>query len=281
MTDHLTRCAVVAALLGASGAAHASFALYGVNSKATSTTLHGTGDRQLNQLGFVGNSTLFTDADLTRFDGGSLVCNKGPYSWADEAQRDMNTKSHGCWANPDRADVSSPFTGEAGSTGRLNEVFGSPLGYKNLSWIIDGEDNRTYTLDLHLSALNHFTVDSDPSTIEFAFLERGGNSDIAVQGITGFDDNGMPILTPAIVITRKQTTRAGWTLNTLEIGGAQQVEGAGLSLPSEWGTLVGVRLENRKGFNGPDIVAVAMIPTPGSAALAGLAGLLVVRRRRA
>lgn len=282
MQFHTCGSAALAVLSMFAGSAQA-VTIYGVDQSKTSTSLQlSAGDRKLDRLSFIGSSTVFTDADLTRFNDGVLTTKKGTWGWDDEISRDKR-KGSSLWVNPDRADVSSPFTGETSqrSSGTLHEVFGSDtMGFKNLSWIIDAEEKRTYSLDLYLSEDNRFAPDNDPTTLEFAVLERGANSDIGVQGIIGVDSAGAPILTDPILISRRQLTATGWTLNTLEVRKAQKVGGAGLSLPSEWGTLMGIRLMSNKGYKGADIVGVAMIPTPGSLALTGIAGMFAARRRR-
>lgn len=270
----------ILAILGVAGSASAAINTYAVTSAGTSTTLFASGDRRLNTLAFSGSSTLMTNADFVRFTGGKLVSNKGPFGWNQLGDRDMSTAGNATDGNPDRADLSTPLTGEASSKGAISEVFGSSLGYKNLSWIVDGEDSGAYTLDLFLNNVSAFTPDSNASTVELAVLERGGNSDFSIAGITGFTLSGDPILTAAYHVLRSQTGYAGWTLDTLEIADAQNVNGVGLSLPHEWGQVLGVRISAVSSDNGPDIVAVGMIPSPGAVSLAGAAGLLAAGRRR-
>lgn len=280
MRLHAMSCAITCALITTAGSAHAGMTVHPVNVTVTSSTLMSSGDRCIDRLGFFGSSTSFTDADFTRFASGALTDSTGSFNWNTSVQRGLGQKSK-LWAvTPDRADVATRLSGEPESTGTLGEIFGDSLGYKNLSWAIDGKSKRTYTLDLILSRDNNFTPDNDPNTVELAFLERGGDSDVAIYGITGFDDSGAPILTAPFTVSRQQTTATGWSLDTLRTRRAQRVEGAGLSLPSEWGTVIGVRLENQKRFNGADIVGVAMVPTPGATALLGLAGLITTRRQR-
>jgi hypothetical protein len=269
----------VLSVLAASGSAFAAVTPYAVSSSGTSTTLFGSGDRRLETLAFSGSGSVMTNADFVRFSGGRLEGNAGPFGWNAAIDRDMDTSGHAFEANPDRADLSTPLTGEANSEGAISEVFGSPLGYKNLSWIIDGEGFGPYTLDLYLNNVSAFTPDANDASVELAVLERGGNSDFSIQGIIGFGNSG-PILTPAYHVLRSQTGYAGWTLNTLEIGDNQNVNGIGLSLPQEWGQLLGVRISAVESDSGPDIVAVGMVPSPGAVTLAGAAGLLAFGRRR-
>lgn len=282
MRLHAMSCAITCALItAAAGSAHAAtIAVHPINLSTTSSMLSPAGDRCLTSMSFLGSSTTFTDANFTRFNAGALTDATGSFTWDSSVERGVGQRSR-LWAcTPDRADLATRLSGEPDATGTLGEVFGKSLGYKNLSWIIDGKSKRTYTLDLALSRENFFTPDNDPSTVELSILERGGDSDVAIYGITGYNESGAPILTAPYILTRKQTTPAGWSLDTLRTSRSQRVEGAGISLPSEWGTVIGIRLENQKKFNGADIVGVGIIPAPGSAALLGLAALTATKRRR-
>lgn len=266
-----------AALILASGATSASTIQYGANAAATTTTLHG-GNREMNAMGFTSSPTVFTGGNFLNFTDGSLSNNIGTFGWSAPIPRDMNSSNNNS-GNPDRADSASAYTGEAGSTGTLAEVFGPfGTGYKNLSHIIDGEDNGSWTLDLLFAAGQTLSADANDSTIELAVLERGINSDFNIYGITAGRTFTAPIFVP-----RANVADAGWTLDTLEIDGAQHVGGVGLSLDSSWTNLIGFRIESQSAFNGPDIVAVATaspIPAPGSIALLSLGGLFAKRRRR-
>jgi hypothetical protein len=246
---------------------------YGADQALTSSTLNG-GDRALQTLRFAGSATVVTGADFLRFNNGSLTNNVGTYGWNTPIPSDLSDA--GAYSgNPDRADSATPFASEGAGAGTLADVFG-PFsgGYKNMSYLIDGEDNGAWTLDLFLAGLV-LSADADASTVELAIVERGLNSDISVRGIRA--DHS---LTEAFLVTRGSFASAGWSLNSLEIGGAQAVGAVGLSLDASWTNLVGFRFEAASGMNGPDLVGVAVVPAPGSAALMGLGGLLAVRRRR-
>lgn len=270
-------------ILAASSAASAHVVIYGVDSSRTLSTLHG-GDRELNRMGFLGgSSTIFTGANFLRWDGGSLTTGQTSSGWTDPIQRDVEF-SNIYDANPDRADDASLYAGEAAGTGTLKEVFGPFLGgpsagYKNMSWIVDGEDDKGYTLDLLFAKGLSLVPDNDDSTVELTVLERNGNSDFRVQGILA---NGS--ISQSELITRDMTQSTGWNLDSLEINGGQRVSGVGISLGDEWAGIVGIRiLVSGDTDNGPDIVAVGtsdLVPAPGAIALLGLAAGTLVRRRR-
>ncbi|QOJ00071.1 MAG: hypothetical protein HRU70_06045 [Phycisphaeraceae bacterium] len=267
----------VTVAVGIAGSAFAGPTFHAVDKNKTSTVMHG-GNRELTSLGFVGLGEQWTGANFLHWHDGRLTNNVGTYGWNQEIPRDVNGDDD-VSGNPDRADSASAFFGEAGRTGTLREVFGPFNGYKNMSYIIDGEDNGSWTLDLFFAAGIRLNADDRADTVEIALLERGGNSDLRIIGIRADGS-----LTDPVMMLRGNTAQAGWTLDTLEIGGAQQVHGLGISLDSSWQDIVGFRFEARNGMNGPDLVAVGvtnnLVPTPGALALAGLGGLMLGRRRR-
>ncbi len=259
----------------------ASFALgsvdfHAVSSGSTSSVLHG-GDRELTALGFVSSPSAWDGSNFLHWTSGSLTNNLGTYGWTDAVARDMGG-SNTITGNPDRADGATSFGGEGGGTGTLAEVFGSFGGYKNMSWIVDGEDNGAWTLDLFLTAGQWLDADGDSGSVELAILERGGNSDLSIRGIRGDGS-----LTGAISMLRGSTGNTGWSLDTLEIDGNQQVKGVGISLDASWQNIVGFRFEAANGMNGPDLVGVgitnSLVPSPGALALLG-AAMIIGRRRR-
>ena len=260
------------------GFASAGTAFYAASSAGTTSILHG-GNRELDTISFTGAANTMSGADFLNFHDGSLTNNIGTYGWNAAIPRDVNS-SNNVSGNPDRADTASPFVGEVGKTGTLREVFGAFNGYKNMSYIIDGEDNASWTLDLLFGGNTLFNADSNLRTADLAILERGGNSDLRIRGIRADGS-----LTDSIMMLRASTGKTGWTLDTLEIGGAQNVVGVGISLDASWQNLKGFRFEAAPGMNGPDLVAVGvsttrLVPAPASAMAIGLAGTLAGRRRR-
>lgn len=264
---------------GLASAASAHVVTYGVDSSRTVTTLFG-GDRRLDRMGFLGGATnTFTGGDFLRWDNGALTNNIGTHGWNTPILSDFENNNQ-YDANPDRADNASPFADEANKKAKLSEVFGPfSTGYKNMSWIIDGEDDKGYTLDLLFPKGQFLVPDDDDKTVEVTILERNGNSDFRVQGIKADGSIGESQL-----ITRDKTEAAGWDLDSLEIKGPQKVSGVGLSLGDEWTGIVGIRiLVVGATDNGPDIIGIGTtnpVPAPGALVLSGLAGMIVSRRRR-
>ena len=273
--------AAAVSVAAASMSALAAPTIYAANAGTTSSTLHG-GDRELNRLGFVGTSSTMTGGDFLRWNDGKLTNNAGTFGWTDLVPRDVNS-ANVYTGNPDRSDGSTPLPTEAGKKCTMKDVFGSFNGYKNMSYIIDGEDNGAYCFDLLYSNGHTISADNSASTVELSILERGGNSDFNVYGIRA---DGL--LTSAMLVSRSKGGKVGWKLDTLEIAGAQDVFGFGISLDASWTNLKGFRIEAKNGVNGPDIVAVGtgatlpppLVPAPGALGVLGLAGLVAGRRRR-
>ena len=276
--SYIKMISVVSVVALQAGLASAGTAFYAANSAGTTSILHG-GNRELASISFTGAANTFSGADFLNFHDGKLTNNVGTYGWNTAIPRDVNG-SNNVSGNPDRADTATAFVGEAGKTGTLREVFGDFNGYKNMSYIIDGEDNGSWTLDLRFGGSTVFNADSNLRTADLAILERGGNSDLRIRGIRADGS-----LTDSIMMLRGSTGATGWTLDTLEIGGPQTVVGVGISLDPTWKNLVGFRFEAAPGMNGPDLVAVgvstsSLVPAPGSALVLGMAGTFAARRRR-
>lgn len=282
----MNRFAIAGFLTISAGALTASAAptIYAAKSAGTTTVLHG-GDRELTSLAFSGTSSILTGADFLRWNSGSLTNNAGTFGWTDLVPRDVNS-ANVYTGNPDRSDASTPMPAEASKKGTMRDVFGSfggPTPYKNMSYIIDGEDSGAYHFDLLFAAGQRLSADNDGSTVELSILERGGNSDFNVYGI-----NADGSLTGPMFVNRSTGGSAGWSIDTLEIGGTQAVVGFGISLDAAWQNLKGFRIEAKNGFNGPDIVAVGtsqtspspIVPAPASIGLLGALSVLGCGRRR-
>lgn len=132
------------------------------------------------------------------------------------------------------------------------------LGNNNLNKILDTEDAGAFTLDLFFDSL----IQNDNSGLDsLFFFERGMNSNMFIQAL---DSDGNTIgnqlllqgrdkrlskqfrknLTNDNVTIRDTQEKAGYRINTKEIGGAQDVGSWGVSLEDELGvdSLVGVQI---------------------------------------
>lgn len=148
------------------------------------------------------------------------------------------------------------------------------LNNNNLNNIIDTEDTGNFAMNLFFE-----------ESIDQVFLwERGRNSKLALQAI---DAEGNTLGSLVELDYSSEWDYAGYDIDTMEIGDAQQVGSMGVSL-DDFGlssSIAGLRVVSESGFNGPDwklMGAKRKVPEPS--AMAGLSlmmgGLLLRRRRR-
>ncbi len=139
------------------------------------------------------------------------------------------------------------------------------LGNLNLNNIVDTED----------TGVSVFELSFDGPVNTFYLFERGINSAFTVEAL---DATGAVI--DNFRISQDLWTNAGYSIDTTEIGGAQQVGSYGLTLDQ---SISKVRIiSNGAMDNGPDYkIVAAQVPEPGSmAALALLGGAALVAKRR-
>jgi hypothetical protein len=147
------------------------------------------------------------------------------------------------------------------------------LGNRNLNSIIDGEDDADSSLDLFFAQ----------PTNRLFFFERGdgpnghGNSDLMVDLINASGTS----LGLSYLITRDFWQSAGYSIDTTEISGAQNVGSYGLSYS---GLIAGIRVSSKSDYNGPDFKVVGAYENrsvPAPSMLLGLGGLAVTQIRKA
>lgn len=139
------------------------------------------------------------------------------------------------------------------------------LGNLNLNNIVDTED----------TGVSVFELAFDGPVNTFYLFERGINSAFTVEAL---DATGAVI--DNFRISQDLWANAGYSIDTTEIGGAQQVGSYGLKLAQ---SVSKVRIiSNGFADNGPDYkIVAAQVPEPSSmAALALLGGAALVAKRR-
>ncbi|MBD2501975.1 exosortase-dependent surface protein XDP2 [Anabaena azotica] len=165
------------------------------------------------------------------------------------------------------------------------------LGNNNLNNIIDTEDNGAFDINVFFG--DEGVGRSSEGFDNLFFYERGKNSKIRVQAL---DVDGNLIGT-AFTITEDLWGDAGYSIDTLEITGAQEVGSYGVSfdqlgLDDSVNRIYGLKLTALNGtgdnaFNGPDFKVFAgtyvagTVPEPTTIlGLGSVAALALVRRRR-
>ena len=115
------------------------------------------------------------------------------------------------------------------------------LGTNNLNNIIDTEDSGSFQIDLNFDhAMDNLLV-----------WERGMNSDLGIQALDA-DGN---LIGNYLKINRSDWVYAGYSIDTLEIGGEQKVGSLGVNFMADLGVsgpVSSVRFFSESGFNGPD-----------------------------
>jgi hypothetical protein len=164
-------------------------------------------------------------------------------------------------ASTDRGDnASSPSNPNEKPT---NEQIADFLGNRNLNNIIDTEDNGSFNMDIFFDK----SIKADNTGLDNLFFwERGRNSDLQIQAL---DANGN-LIGNALTLFRADQGRAGFSIDTTEISGAQAVGTWGVNLAQLGVTeLKGLKLISTASFNGPDFKVVART-TPEPGAMLGL-----------
>jgi hypothetical protein len=139
------------------------------------------------------------------------------------------------------------------------------LANNNLNNIIDGED---------AAAGAGMKIFFNQPTNHLFFFERGGNSDLTVNLINADGSLGADY-----ILNRGDFRDAGFSIDTMEIFGAQKVVSRGLRHSQN---IFGVKLTAHAGSNGPDFKVVGAnvpVPTPSMFLGLGLMAWKTLKRR--
>ncbi|HEY9853249.1 MAG TPA: exosortase-dependent surface protein XDP2 [Leptolyngbyaceae cyanobacterium] len=241
-----------------------------------SVTQNGVTINKFNLINEAKGNILFNDTiKLSGKDGETANPNAGGYN--------NNTGA----ASTDRGDNASKPNGleVSGVKDPTMPEIATYLGNQNMNNIIDTEDDGAFEMNLFFT----YMLQQDNKGLDNVFIwERGKNSDIVVQAI---DEKG-DIIGNYLKLNRGDQASAGYQIDTLEIGGAQNVGSWGVSL-SQLGvaSAAGIRIKTENAFDGPDFKIMARLndnpvlrkQAPEPATMIGLgviASSLAVSRRR-
>lgn len=160
-------------------------------------------------------------------------------------------------------DVVAPGITASGLVDPTPEQIRDNLANNNLNSIVDTEEDGNFTLDLDFGQV-----------IDTLFLwERGGNSSLELQAL---DVNGT-LIGSAVTVDSSTFDSAGFSIDTTQIEGAQEVFSLGIEAPHFFNTtddIYGVRAISEAVFNGPDFKLIASAPSvPEPATVLGLAAV--------
>lgn len=251
----LTAGTALALFASPAGAAGISFAPF-----SFSTSFTGTPPRGNIMLNSVTTTDSLTAALGSTYSSFSLV------SRANIIHNDLWTGGNTGAASSDMGDEASIGTVLEAAT---NESIVTSLGNLNLNSIIDTEDRGSFIIDLFF----------DQATDRFFFWERGMNSKMLVQALDAAGN-----LLAEYLLDSSTSNPAGFQIDTVEIGGPQQVGAQGLWLNGASTNRLRV-IANGAAFNGPDFkVVAAAVPEPATIAgtvLAASAAIAARRKRKA
>ncbi len=187
-------------------------------------------------------------------------------------------------ASTEKGDYATSFVPVSGLNNPTNSEIASILGNRNLNNIIDTEEIGASKINLFFDS----SIEQDNTGLDNLFFwERGMNSDLGVQAI----DSTGKLLGNFLKLSRTEQKSAGYSIDTTEISGSQQVGYWGVNL-SQLGvdSLSGIQViakskanNDSEYYNGPDYKVVARkttrrVPEPGTVLglgiIAGTIGLL-------
>ncbi|HHP7243945.1 MAG TPA: exosortase-dependent surface protein XDP2 [Elainellaceae cyanobacterium] len=211
--------------------------------------------------------------DSVTLGDGSIINNFALVSRAAIISNDLWTEGNTGAASADKGDrvtggLKQERVDNAGAVTALNTL--------NLNSIIDTEDQGNFVIDVFFDQL-----------VDNVFVwERGMNSKLDIQAL---DSEGNLVGGLLQLGSSSTWSYAGYSIDTMEISGAQKVSSIGIGL-SDFGVtsfISGLRVTSDSSYNGPDWKIVgsaaetADVPEPATLAGLGLiASALVLSRRR-
>ncbi|WP_373525544.1 exosortase-dependent surface protein XDP2 [Nostoc sp.] len=233
---------------------------------------------KFNNFSFINKVNILSNTPITNVQAGST---------STPGDKNNNTGA----ASTDRGDKASapiPVSGMKNPTGTEIAAF---VGNKNLNNIIDTEDTGSFKINLFFDKL----IEKDKTGLDNLFFwERGMNSNLGIQAI----DSTGKLMGEFLQLNHKDQNYAGYSIDTTEIDGAQQVGSWGVKLKQLGVTsLSGIQITTNAEYNGPDFKVIARngpayyqappsppkkVPEPATAAALGLfavGALRVVKKK--
>ncbi|MEH2054640.1 MAG: exosortase-dependent surface protein XDP2 [Nostoc sp.] len=240
-----------------------------------SVTQDGT---KFNNFSFINKVDILSNTPITNVEPGST---------STPGDKNNNTGA----ASTDKGDKASSPIAVSGLKDPTGAEIATFLGNKNLNNIIDTEDAGSFKMNLFFDS----SIQKDNTGLDNLFFwERGMNSDLGIQAI---DSTGKLIGT-FLQLNRQDQKDAGYSIDTTEIDGAQEVGSWGVQLKQLGVTsLSGIQITTNANYNGPDFKVIArngpayyqappsppkQVPEPNTAAALGLfavGALRVVKKK--
>ncbi|MEH2192365.1 MAG: exosortase-dependent surface protein XDP2 [Nostoc sp.] len=198
---------------------------------------------KFNNLSFVNKVDILSNTPIANVQAGST---------STPGDKNNNTGA----ASTDKGDKASAPIAVSGLKDPTGAEIAAFVGNKNLNNIIDTEDTGSFKMNLFFDS----SIQKDNTGLDNLFFwERGMNSDLGIQAI---DSNGK-LIGKFLQLNRQDQKNAGYSIDTTEIDGAQQVGSWGVQLKQLGVTsLSGIQITTNADYNGPDFKVIARSGTP-------------------